>query len=97
MKLELSHCPDVSMVRGSISRLDHAADTRLRCLSGSVWITVDGVYEDVVLEAGQSWVVPGPARVIAQAMEPSTLRFESTPDCSPVPAARRPQPEAAFA
>ena len=97
MKLELSHCPDVSMVKGSISSLDHATDTRLRCLSGSVWITVDGVYDDVVLEPGQSWVVPGPARVIAQAMERSTLRFESTLDCAPVPAARRPLRQAAFA
>ena len=42
MKLELTHCPDVSMVKGAISRLDHATDIRLRCLSGSVWITVDG-------------------------------------------------------
>ena len=97
MKLELSHCPDVSMVKGAISRLHNATDIRLRCLSGSVWITVDGVYDDVVLEAGQSWVVPGPARVIAQAMEPSTLRFESTPDCARAPAARRPQREPAFA
>jgi hypothetical protein len=75
------------MARGSISRLDHAADTRLRCLAGSVWITVDGAYEDVVLEPGQSWVVPGPQRVIAQAMERSTLRFESPADCGPASSA----------
>lgn len=95
MKLQLSHCPDVAMARGSISQLDHAADTRLRCLSGSVWITVDGQYDDVVLEPGQSWVVPGPARVIAQAMERSVLRFESTRDCAPT--GRTALPEPAFA
>ena len=83
MKLDLSYCPDVSMARGSISRLDHAADTRLRCLAGSVWITVDGAYEDVVLEPGQSWVVPGPGlRTIpgdASAGPPSRT---FTPGCS---------------
>lgn len=97
MRLDISHCPDVTMARGAISRMDHATDTRLRCLVGSVWITVDGDPKDVILEAGQSWVVPGPDRVIAQAMQPSTLRFESGPDCARLPIPRTPMRNAAHA
>lgn len=38
-------------------RLTDARGTRLRCLAGTVWVTVDGEYQDQVLLAGQSLVL----------------------------------------
>lgn len=41
---------------------------RVRTLRGTLWLTVDGVGEDIVLEAGESRHFAGSARVLAYAL-----------------------------
>ena len=97
MRVDVSHCPDLTLPRGAVTRFEQAQGTRLSCVEGSLWITRDGDPIDVILEPGQSWEVPGPQRVIAQAMARSTLRVQSGPHCQPAVAeqpAPRPAPRA---
>lgn len=54
--------------RDRIVRLTRARGTRIDCLSGSAWITVDGERRDVVLAGGESLIVESQAPVIVQAV-----------------------------
>lgn len=56
------------LARDEVARLDDACGTRLEAAEGTLWITQDGVQEDVVLERGESFVVPSHARTLVQAL-----------------------------
>ena len=43
--------------------------------NGCVWITMDGDRRDIVLRAGQSWIVERNGRTLLHAEAPSTLRI----------------------
>ena len=43
--------------------------------SGCVWITMDGDRRDIVLGAGQSWIVDKNGRTLVHAEAPTTLRI----------------------
>jgi Protein of unknown function (DUF2917) len=47
--LSLSATP---MTRGQLQRLPDARGSLVLCLSGSLWLTQEGVARDIVLEAG---------------------------------------------
>ncbi|MBN2691501.1 MAG: DUF2917 domain-containing protein [Burkholderiaceae bacterium] len=51
---------------GMFLRLERAAGTQLRLLSGQVWITESGQPDDVFLSAGQSYDVVGTGRVVVE-------------------------------
>ncbi|MFZ5488698.1 MAG: DUF2917 domain-containing protein [Thiomonas sp.] len=51
---------------GMFLRLERAAGTRLRILSGQVWITESGQPDDVFLSAGQSYDIVGSGRVVVE-------------------------------
>jgi len=48
---------------------------RIECLRGCVWLTQDNDPRDVVLEAGQSYIANGDARLLAYGLEASDLRI----------------------
>lgn len=43
--------------RGGVIRLTDAAGTRVTCRSGAAWITLDDDRRDIVLEAGDQFVI----------------------------------------
>lgn len=43
--------------RGGLIRLTDATGTLVACLSGAVWITIDGDRRDIVLEAGDRFTI----------------------------------------
>ncbi len=45
----------------------------LACNSGELWITVDGMQEDIILGPGERWRVSGNAPVVVSALKPSLL------------------------
>ena len=61
------------LASGQVARLAGAAGTVVESRRGLVWITQDGDLDDRVLEAGQSWTVPGSTDVVV-----SALRGEAT-------------------
>lgn len=59
------------------TRLEDACGARIDCQAGTLWITVDGEFDDVVLSPGESYTVHSTAPVIAQAiLGPSSLSVE---------------------
>jgi hypothetical protein len=44
----------------------------VRCDRGSLWVTLDGELDDVVLSAGQCAVFAGRGLVLIEALEPAT-------------------------
>lgn len=68
----------LSLERNQLVRLRHACGTRITARAGMLWITVDREPQDVVLEAGDSYVVQARAPVIVQALDgAATARFDA--------------------
>ena len=55
--------------KDQMARLARACDTRLECVDGVAWITVDGDRRDIVLSRGESFVVESGADVIVYALQ----------------------------
>ncbi|HEX7636966.1 MAG TPA: DUF2917 domain-containing protein [Burkholderiaceae bacterium] len=51
-----------------VARLHDACDSRLEVLAGHVWLTVDGEQSDLVLGAGESYLVDSSALVTVSAI-----------------------------
>src|SRR5258707_14198445 len=58
----------LTLQRDAITRLADARGTRVECVDGVAWITVDGESRDIVLTRGQSHVVESSADVIVCAI-----------------------------
>lgn len=59
----------LTLQHNEMARLASACDTRVHCVSGFAWITIDGDQRDVVLSRGQSFVVDSSAPVIVHAIQ----------------------------
>lgn len=66
-----------SLQRGEMWTLSQPAGSRLECLGGTVWITHDGDCKDLVLEAGQTYLVDRSTRMIAYALKPAQFRVQT--------------------
>lgn len=64
----------VELPRRSLTsrRLDGSA-IQVRCDRGSLWVTLDGDPEDLVIEAGQCAVLMGRGLVLIEALEAATV------------------------
>jgi Protein of unknown function (DUF2917) len=51
-----------------------ASRVEVRCLSGSVWVTLEGDAQDHVLSAGESFVPSHPGRLAMMAFRPARVR-----------------------
>ena len=72
--------------RDLFTRLKDACGTRIDCLDGSAWITVDNDVRDVVLSHGESFVVDSRARVIVHAiLGPATVALRARASACPRP------------
>ncbi|PKO37581.1 MAG: hypothetical protein CVU33_12380 [Betaproteobacteria bacterium HGW-Betaproteobacteria-6] len=49
---------EICLLPGHPIRLNGAAGTRVRCLQGTIWITVANEPDDVFLGSGQSYLIP---------------------------------------
>ena len=72
---------------GKLARLVNACNTRLTCLSGQAWITIDGDPRDIVLEAGEQFVIDSNRKVVVhplRAGQPMELAVDaSAAPCKP--------------
>ncbi len=54
--------------RGQCSRIHAACGTSIDCRRGTLWITVDHDLRDIVLEAGESYVIAGSGSVLVSSV-----------------------------
>jgi hypothetical protein len=66
-----------------------ASLVRFTCREGALWITLDGVPRDIVLEAGGEFSTREPRRALVYALEPSRLYVEPTERSEPAPVSSR--------
>ncbi|MBT9501690.1 MAG: DUF2917 domain-containing protein [Burkholderiaceae bacterium] len=59
-----THKVNVPVQLGSVARLQRARHTRLSVRRGEAWITLDGDLRDIVLAAGESFVLDSDAAVV---------------------------------
>ncbi|WP_439573471.1 DUF2917 domain-containing protein [Phreatobacter sp.] len=53
----LSNDASLHLARGGLIRLTDAIGTTVACRSGAVWITIDSDRRDIVLEAGERFLI----------------------------------------
>lgn len=59
-----THKVNLPVLAGNVARLQYARHTRLRVRSGEAWVTVDADPRDIVLAAGESFVLDSDAAVV---------------------------------
>jgi len=72
---------------GKLARLANACNTRLTCVRGQAWITVDGELRDVALEAGEQFIIDSDRHVVVHPLRagiPMEIEIDaSAPRCTP--------------
>jgi hypothetical protein len=59
-------------------RLSAADGIVVRCVAGKLWITVQGVTEDIHLAAGQGYRIPGCGLVLIESIGNGRMRLEKS-------------------
>lgn len=68
----ISHSPRALRARATLPLADQQGQ-RIACLDGQVWITLQDDYRDVVLEAGECFVVDRPGLTLVFALRDTIL------------------------
>ena len=64
-----------AIAKNKILEVKQAFGVTIKCLEGSVWIPLDGDSRDVVLNAGQTFVVDRDRRTLVQALDAARVRL----------------------
>jgi len=78
-----AHLPNevgFQLPRRAMLRLGDMAGVELVCVSGAIWLTLDGDPKDIVLLPGDSFVTAHRRPAIVYALEPVNARLLSRPD-----------------
>lgn len=78
MKIRLSHS-EVELAQRQVMSLADAAGVRIVARGGLLWVTQDRDRRDVVLAAGESFVVDGAERVVVQALTAARVGLIAPP------------------
>ncbi|MBL8429064.1 MAG: DUF2917 domain-containing protein [Dechloromonas sp.] len=57
-------------------RLQDAAGTRVRCLRGTIWITVASEPDDIFLSTGQSYLIPRNGLSLVELLDGGSIELE---------------------
>lgn len=63
---------ELSLQHNQLARVTDACGTRVDCVDGHAWITIDGDPRDIVLARGESFVVDSALPVIVHALQGPT-------------------------
>lgn len=74
MRLELNQ-DGLCMKRKQLLKVRGGAGNAIVCHSGSVWVTQDGDQRDIILDAGESFVLDRNGATLVQALEQSAVSF----------------------
>lgn len=65
---------EMTYTRNQIREVKTPLGVSIECLSGHVWITLDGDPRDVVLDQGQTFTVDRNQRTLVMALDEATVR-----------------------
>lgn len=65
---------EITFTRNQIREVKTPLGVTLKCLSGRVWVTLDGDPRDVVLDQGQTFTVDRNQRTLVMALDEATVR-----------------------
>ena len=68
--------PEIVLRQSHPIRLKNAAGTRVRCLRGTIWITVASEADDVFLGAGQSYLIRRNGLSLVERIGNSSVQLE---------------------
>lgn len=66
-----------------VTSLRDAANLRLGCVAGLIWVTVEGDVEDHWLAPGEALDIRGPGNVVIEAQRASQITLTPTPRARP--------------
>ncbi len=69
----------IELATASHLALDDARGTLIRVIHGTVWITQEHSYDDIILHAGDAWTVEKNGRTIVQAHDDARLCLPQAP------------------
>ncbi len=76
----------ITLERRELMALDNADGARIECLSGELWITMEGDAGDIVLAGGDTFTFSGTPRAFISALRPAS--FVATPSPAQMPLRR---------
>lgn len=63
------------ITKNQILKITQPLGVTIECLDGSIWVTLDGDLRDVVLDAGQAFVVDRNQKTLLQALTDARVRL----------------------
>jgi hypothetical protein len=78
----LTHRTEMQLAGQEILALHDIGGTRLHCVEGSVWITLDRDLRDIFLDPGESFTVDRGGVTLVYALAPARVSVENTRDAS---------------
>jgi Protein of unknown function (DUF2917) len=63
----------ISLAAGSVHRIENARGLRISCVRGAAWITQERDPRDLILAAGQSFVLDRPGLAVAYAFKDAVI------------------------
>jgi hypothetical protein len=85
---------EIALIARDVHRLQDARGQTVTCLQGAVWITQERDRRDIVLAAGQSFVLDRPGVTVLFAFQDAAVSIVSPwqiPDTTSVPVHARPE------
>lgn len=71
-----ANAPVHALTKDSTLTLQRPQGSRVECLNGQIWITLDHDVRDIILEAGQSYCANHQSRMLIHALAPSNIRID---------------------
>lgn len=72
----LTHRTELQLAKQELLGLDDLRGTRLLCIEGNVWLTLDRDLRDIFLKPGDSFVVDRDGVTLLHALAPTRLQIE---------------------
>lgn len=66
--------------QGKIERIEAVPGTRVRCVTGKLWITLAGDSGDYILSTGESFTAPAAGLLLAEALSTSSFIVDDVVD-----------------
>lgn len=74
---------ELSLAHQAMFKVSDAAGVQIVCRKGSLWITLDGDTQDIVLGAGDCLIAAEHCGALIYALAPSTLSLAMAPSAAP--------------